>query len=83
MGAGAVKVAPKLTPWFPRGTHPVHAGVYETRSLWETCFQYWNGKRWSVRCKTAYDAAHASRSRSAFQMNVWRGLAAEPAKAEK
>jgi hypothetical protein len=67
----------KLTPWFPEGVTPVHAGVYETDSEVEDgrCYQFWTGRSWGY-CSHAPE--HAMRWRSSYQQPRWRGLAKKP-----
>ena len=83
MGAGAVKAAPAVTPWFNGSVKPVRAGVYERKlsCIPTTCYWYFNGRHWCFGGDP--DPSHAwSNSGAAYNQDLpWRGLAADPAKA--
>ena len=74
---------PKLTPWFPPLTHPVHVGFYEVNfepKYARKLYSYWNGKYWhSVDTVMQHNTTKRSRwiygNPTYNRFTGWRGLA--------
>ncbi|MGA4275631.1 hypothetical protein ACI2VH_02650 [Ralstonia nicotianae] len=63
---------------FPRGTNPVHPGVYMTEPsvlMPARFYQYWNGRYWGVFMPTPQSAEEQKNERSQFQTPKWWGIA--------
>lgn len=69
----------KLTLWFTGDTCPKRPGVYQVsgeplrhRRGSPIFYAYWNGAKWSIKCRTPFDAA-AMRRYQVSLINAWRG----------
>ena len=78
---------PKLTPWFVKGTPPVHTGVYLVCSSKnpmpkEDMFAHFGPKGWGCGAETpaeAYEERDDGGDKNFYhRIGSWRGLAEKP-----
>ena len=75
----------KLTAWFPRGSKPVHKGVYIASVSRNRFYRYWNGKWWSngayAQTEVIKNTSGGMRRKYGRQQEIsWRGLTTKDGK---